>query len=123
MLSSKAESVSLLCNRLKFLDVHPALCIFKSSLPAPRFNYLLRAAQTFLLPGALKEVDEMFRTTLSFGGLGIRKVEDLAYPTYLSSLFRSVELSNKRFQEFSLSVLDTDIYGKSWKISFMGFTY
>src|ERR1700761_1216352 len=54
MLSSKMESVKLLSDRLKLLDVHQALCMFKSSLSAPRFNYLLRTCKTFLIPDLLK---------------------------------------------------------------------
>jgi len=129
MLSSKIESVELLLKRVKLLDVHPALCIFKSSLSAPRFNYLLRTAKTFLNPNLLETVDEMFRSTLeiitntkleviqwkqaslplSFGGLGIRKATDLAYPAYLSSIHQSSKLSNAILEKFGLNILNNEI--------------
>src|ERR1700761_631738 len=129
MLSSKMESVKLLSDRLKLLDVHQALCMFKSSLSAPRFNYLLRTCKTFLTPDLLKDVDEMFRSTLeiitntklnviswrqasfplSFGGLGVRKVSELAYPAYLSSMHQSAALSNKILEKFGLNILDDEI--------------
>ena len=129
MLSSKMESVKLLSDRLKLLDVHQALCMFKSSLSAPRFNYLLRTCKTFLTPDLLKDMDEMFRSTLeiitntklnviswrqasfplSFGGLGVRKVTELAYPAYLSSMHQSAALSNKILEKFGLNILDDEV--------------
>lgn len=45
MFSSKIESISLMCDRLKLMDVPPALCVFKKSLSACRFSYLLRASK------------------------------------------------------------------------------
>src|ERR1700744_3342507 len=112
MFSSKIESIRLMCGRLKLMDVHPALCIFRKSLSSCRFNYFLRSCRAFLLLDKLKAVDEIFRSTLevisnakvdgfswdqaslplSFGGMGIRKVEDLAVPAYLSAVYSSSNL-------------------------------
>ena len=106
MFSSKIETFKLMCERLKLLDIHPALCIFKKSLGSCKFNYLF-SSRTFLLPERLKMIDGIFRSTLeaitnvrmdefswnqaslplSFGGLGIRKVRDIAIPAYLSSVY------------------------------------
>jgi len=129
MFSTKVESVELLSKRLQLLDVHPALCVFKSSLSAPRFNYLLRTCKSFLVPEVLNRVDEMFRTTLeiitntklgvvpwkqaslplSFGGLGVRKSSELAYPAYLSSVHQSSKLSDEILSKFGLKVLNGDV--------------
>ena len=129
LFSAKIDCVELLSKRLKLLDVHPALCIFKSSVSAPRFNYLLRTCKSFLAPDLLDRVDELFRSTvesitnarldvmswkqaslpLSFGGLGIRKSSDLAYPAYLSSVHQSSALSNAILRKFDLSVLNDDV--------------
>lgn len=38
--SSSLETVKLMCSRLTFLDVHPALSILRSSLSSPKFQYL-----------------------------------------------------------------------------------
>jgi len=131
MFLSKVETIKLMCDRLKLLDVHPALCIFRKSLGSCRFNYLLRSSKAFLLRGRLKDVDEIFRSTLetitnvrmsefswdqatlplAFGGLGIRKVEDLALPAYLSSVYSSSELSNKLLEKFNLQIIDNNILG------------
>lgn len=105
MFTSKIEIFELMCDRLKLLDLHPALCIFKKSLGSCRFNFLLLSSKTFLLPEKLRRVDGIFHSTLEaitnvsidefswnqasllliFGGLGIRKVEDIAVPADLSS--------------------------------------
>lgn len=126
MFSSKIKSLSLMCERLKLMDVHPALCIFKKSLDSSRFSYLLRTSKAFLLRDELKGVDDVFRSTLeaitnvkldelswnqsalhlAFGGLGIRKVEDLALPAYLSSMYSSSSLSNKLLEKFDIKIID-----------------
>src|ERR1700704_2377336 len=128
MFSSKTESLSLMCDRLKLMDVHPALCVFKKSLDSSRFSYLLRSSKAFLLRDELKGVDDLFRSTLeaianvkldefswnqgslplAFGGLGIRKVEDLALPAYLSSVYSSSSLSDKLLEKFGIKVIDDE---------------
>ena len=129
MFSKKVECVEVLSKRLQLLDVHPALCIFKSSLSAPRFNYLLRTSKSFLVPEVLDRVDELFRSSLeaitntrldlvswkqaslplSFGGLGIRKSSELAYPAYLSSVHQSSKLSDEILSKFGLTILNDDV--------------
>jgi hypothetical protein len=126
ILNEKYDVVKIMCDRLKILDVHPALCLFKSSLSTPKFLFILRSSPTFLQPNALKEIDAMFRSTLqiisntkmddiswrqaslpySLAGLGIRKVEELAVPAYFSSLYKSLELSNYILRNFNISLLD-----------------
>lgn len=116
LMSSKIESIKLLTNRLKLLDVHPALCIFKKSV----------SVSTFLIPSLLEEVNEMFRSTLeiisntkinviswsqaslplSFGGFGIRKATEIAYPAYLSSIYQSSDLSNSILEKYGLTILN-----------------
>lgn len=59
MFSAKLERVEMLSKRLQLLDVHLALCIFKSSLSAPRFNYLLRECKSFLVLEVLDKVDDI----------------------------------------------------------------
>jgi len=128
MFSSKTESLGLMCDRLKLMDVHPALCVFKKSLDSSRFSYLLRSSKAFLLRDELKGVDDLFRSTLeaianvkldefswnqgslplAFGGLGIRKVEDLALPAYLSSVYSSSSLSDKLLEKFGIKVIDDE---------------
>jgi len=131
MFTSKIETIKLMCDRLKLMDVHPALCIFKKSLGSCRFNYLLRTSRAFMLRDHLRTVDEIFRSTLEaitnvrvsgfswdqaslplvFGGLGIRKVEDLAVPAYMSSVYSSSDLSNELLKNFNIRIINDNILG------------
>ena len=131
MFSSKAESIKLMCDRLKLMDVHPALCVFRKCLSSCRFSYLMRTSRTYLLPGNLQCVDEIFRSTLeaitnarmeglswdqasfplSFGGMGIRKVEDLAMPAYLSSIYSSSDLCDVILRKFNLKIVNEHVLG------------
>ncbi len=87
---------------------------------------MLRSSKAYLLKDRLKCVDKLFRSTLEgianvklgelswdqaslplvFGGLGIRKVEDLALPTYLSSVYSSSALSNELLKNFNIELID-----------------
>ena len=51
------------------------------------------------------------QTTLpySLAGIGIRKLEDLAIPAYLSSIFQSKNLSNVLLGQLNLDIVDTEI--------------
>ena len=129
MMVSKIETIKLMCDRLELMDVHPALCVFRKSLGSCRFSYLLRSSRAYLLRGHLRTVDGIFRSTLesitnvrmtdsswdqatlplSFGGLGIRKVEDLAVPAYLSSVYSSSDLSDKLLEKFNIRMIDNGI--------------
>ncbi|XP_037044233.1 uncharacterized protein LOC119080104 [Bradysia coprophila] len=129
MFSAKVESIKLMCDRLTLMDVHPALCVFRKSLGSSRFNYLLRSSKAFLLGDRLRAVDEIFRSTLeaianvkmsdfswdqaslplSFGGIGVRKVEDIAMPAYLSSVYSTLELSSEILRKFSFQVIETSV--------------
>lgn len=129
MFTSKVETIKLMCDRLKLMDVHQALCIFKKSLSSCRFNYLLRTSRAFMLRDHLRTVDEIFRSTLEaitnvrisdfswdqaslplvFSGLGIRKVGDLAVPAYLSSVYSSSDLSNELLEKFNFRIINDGI--------------
>jgi len=107
------------------------LCVFRKSLGSCRFNYLLRTSKAFSLSDYLKDVDEVFRTTLeaitnvrlldfswdqatlplALGGLGIRKVEELALPAYLSSVYSTSGLSDEILKKFNIKVIDDSFLG------------
>lgn len=131
MFSSKLEIVKHMCNRLRILDVHPSLCILRHCIAAPKFQHLLRTSPTFQYPILLQKADELFRLTLeavtntkindkswtqaslpvSFSGLGLRKLEDLAVPAFFSSFHQSVELSTI-LAKFNLNIMDNEIMDK-----------
>ena len=113
-----------MCKRLILLDIHPALRVLRSSISAPRFQYILRTSPTFVRIDRLKEIDEFYRRTLeaitnnkindtswtqsssplSFAGLGIRKLVDLAHPAYFSSLYQSQPLSDQILSKLNSSI-------------------
>lgn len=127
MLSEGLDKLKILCKRLPLLDVHPALRVMRSSLSSPRFQYILRTSPAFFAIDRLNEIDEFYRHTietitnnkltdrswsqasipLSFAGLGIRKLTDLAYPAYFSSVHQSQTLADQILEYAKLSVFNT----------------
>lgn len=124
VMNSHLEVTKLFCNRLSKLDIHPALCIFRGSLSSHKFQYLLRTSPAFKVPHILSEIDAFFHSTLeavtnnkidetswkqaclplSFAGLGLRKLSDLAYPGYFSSIYQSAELSSNLQLKISVKI-------------------
>lgn len=118
-----------MCERLKLINTHPALCLFRYCMSSPKFIYLLRTCPSFKFKNLLKEIDELFRQTLenicnikmspkvwrqaslpfSLAGIGIRKLEELAIPAYLSSIFQSKNLSNDLLMKLNLDIVVVEI--------------
>ena len=106
------ETINLLCERIKALDAHTGLFLLSHYCSAPRLNYLMRSSPTFYQSPSLIEIDDIVREAATavtnvtieknswrqaslptrFGGLGIRRVETLALPCYISSLTKSLDL-------------------------------
>ena len=106
------ETINLLCERIKALDAHTGLFLLSHYCSAPRLNYLMRSSPTFYQSPSLIEIDNIVREAATavtnvtiekngwrqaslptrFGGLGIRRVETLALPCYISSLTKSLDL-------------------------------
>lgn len=125
MLTTSLNCVEIMCNRLTLLDIHPALRVLRCSLSAPRFQYLLRASPAFIRMDQLVLIDEFYKRTLeaitnnkfndtswtqaslplSASGLGIRKLTELAFPAYFSSVYQSEELSNRILQRTNINSL------------------
>lgn len=125
MLINGLEVTKTMCKRLTLIDIHPALRILRCSLSSPRFQYLLRTSPTFLRMNQLAEIDNFYRHTLEAinnnkisdtswtqaslplhaSGLGIRKLTDLAYPAYFSSVYQSEVLSDQILAKAQLCTL------------------
>ena len=106
------ETVNLMCERMELLDAHTGLFLLSHYTSAPRFNYLMRSAPTYKSKQALVKVDATVKTATTrvcnvqlddpswtqaslpsrFGGLGLRRVEALSLPCYISSLTKSQHL-------------------------------
>ena len=113
--SSCASKVKLICNRVQNLDAHWALFFLARYTSAPRLNHLLRSSPAYLQPSKLQSIDLMVRSTLTtctnvqlsdqawaqaslplrHGGLGVRKVADLALPCYIASLHATRDLTQQ----------------------------
>ena len=110
-----ADIVSLLCNRLKALDPHMAFFFLTHFVSVPRLTYLLRSCPIFKEGTILSDIDNTVQITLTqainvdvsgdawtqaalptrMGGLGIRRVSDLARPCFLASLSSSAPLISR----------------------------
>ena len=93
--------------RLKILNSHTALFILRNCLAIPKLTYLIRTSPSWKFENFTsafdKEIKDILETILnidlnsqqwtqatlpiSFGGLGIRKLRDIALPAFLSSSF------------------------------------
>ncbi|KAF0290804.1 Ubiquitin carboxyl-terminal hydrolase 2 [Amphibalanus amphitrite] len=98
--------------RLKRLDAHSALYLLRNSLWLPKLQYLLRAAPFSQHPALLKQLDEVIRAAMEelvnvrfsdmnweqavlptgLGGLGLRRTEEVALPSFIASLHRCQQL-------------------------------
>ena len=107
--------IALLCGRLESLDPHLALFFLTHYVSVPRLTYLLRSAPMFKEGETLERIDEIVRATLTkavnvdvtgpawtqaalptrMGGLGIRRVSDLARPCFLASMSSSASLISR----------------------------
>ena len=108
----KKEEIHRMINRLQHLDSHSAFFLLRCSLWLPRLQYILRAAPVYQQPSLLKNLDDELRSAVEnvvnvhfteegwgqavlpvrLGGLGLRKTEDVALPSFTSSLHRCQQL-------------------------------
>lgn len=99
--------MNILFDRLTNLNSHTAYFLLKNCFAIPRFNYFLRTSPAWKCKEFLKSVDNKIKSTLELilnvslndkqwiqanlpikcGGLGIRRVEDISLPAFLSSTF------------------------------------
>ena len=111
-ISSAHTVIRRLCNRIRLLDRHTALFFLSKYVSAPRVQYLLRSSPAYLESTELGQIDNTVRLTLQevcnvaitdeawvqaalplrHGGLGVRSVQALALPSYVSSLTASAPL-------------------------------
>ena len=98
--------------RFKRLDAHSALYLLRNSPWLPKLQYLMRAAPFLQHPALLKQLDEVIRAAMEelitvrfsdmnweqavlptgLGGLGLRRAEEVALPSFIASLHRCQKL-------------------------------
>ena len=104
--------------KLSLLDQHPAYFLLKNCFSMPKLMYLLQSSPTFQHPNLLADFDDCLKScathisNVSFddidwiqatlpirlGGIGLRRVSDLALPAYLASISASQSLISKNTQ-------------------------
>ncbi|XP_055350416.1 uncharacterized protein LOC129597023 [Paramacrobiotus metropolitanus] len=103
----KAQDLQRLSSKLSILPAHQAYFLLRTCICVPKMNYLLRASPTWLCGDELDQFDSVGKSALeavtnvkmdgltwaqaslpvSSGGLGIRRVAELATPAYLASVY------------------------------------
>jgi hypothetical protein len=100
-------AAQLMVERLPTLPAHPALYLLKNCLSLPKLLYILRTSPTWRCVEDLRHFDKLIQTAteeltnvkmstqtwtqaslpVSYGGIGLRRSEDVAIPAFLASTF------------------------------------
>ncbi len=111
-LDDKHVVVSILCDKLKYVDAHHELFFLKNCFSVPKLLYILRTSHSWLQSPRLEAIDETIRQCLQritntamdgvswhqsslpvgTGGLGIRRLEELELPAFLASSYSTSAL-------------------------------
>jgi len=114
VLENKLTELQRLSHRLKGLAAHDAFYLLRNCFSLPKLQYTLRCSPCFTSP-VIARYDECIRTTLelilnvqladkawqqaslpvSAGGLGVRTVDQIALPGFLSSIIGCTDLCQK----------------------------
>ena len=106
IMANKKEELERMIYRLQNLDSHSAFFLLKNSLWLPKLQYILRAAPIYKQPELLQSLDWILKSAVSclsnvdfdeeswrqavlptrYGGLGLRRTEDVALPSYVASV-------------------------------------
>ena len=101
------NKLKIMFERLKFLNSHTALFILKNCFAIPKLTYLIRTTSAWKFESFLSafddEIKDLLETILNiemnhqqwtqatlpinFGGLGIRRLQDVSLPAFLSSSY------------------------------------
>jgi hypothetical protein len=107
----KLESLKLMTSRLETIDSHEALFLLKNAFSIPKLTYFMRTSHLFLEPHILEKFDKVLQESLqtilntkldesswnqaslpvTFGGIGVRKSQDVALPAFISSVYGAQE--------------------------------
>ena len=111
-LRSKRDALKIMASRLVHIDPHSALVLLKNCFAVPRLQYILRTSAAFNNLEDLREIDTTIREAVStivnvrfdepswkqavlpvsLGGLGVRRSEDIALPSFISSMYSTSSL-------------------------------
>ena len=111
-LRAKEEALKRMADRLLHIEPHPALVPLKNCFAVPRLQYLLRTSAAYEDTRGLRAIDTAIQESVarivnvqfhqdawtqatlpvSLGGLGVRMSEDIALPSFISSLHATAPL-------------------------------
>ncbi|XP_048479848.1 uncharacterized protein LOC125489131 [Plutella xylostella] len=131
-ISEKMNSFTNKIPHLLKISKHMAFQIIRYSLFVPNFTYILRCSPIFKNKTILSDIDNLIQNSLSkilnlpfrdrdwlqaslpirFGGIGVRKVSDVALPAFLSSTHSTLALYNKIIHP-SLGVSEVSCCGEA----------
>lgn len=112
ILTKKRKELELLFSRLEILNKHVAYFLLKNCLGIPKLTYIIRTMPLWKYPELVNSIDSLLKDTIEnicntqipdytipslpcrFGGLGIRKISDIMYPAFLSSVNSTSVLVN-----------------------------
>ena len=105
-INEKREALERMTSKLEVLNPHQAFVLLKNVFAIPKLQYVLRASPAYLCREALQIFDRALFGSLgrvtnaslegdvckqagfpvNFGGLGCRRAEDIALPSFLASM-------------------------------------
>lgn len=112
LILKKHSELKVMFERLNLLNCHTAYFLLKICFTVPKLTYMLRSSPCFRHGNLLKLIDDDIKRTfesiancrlndeqwskvsmpIRFGGMGIRKCEDIALPAFLSSINSVINL-------------------------------
>lgn len=130
VLQEKEKELELFFNRLPDLNQHVAYFLLKHCLGIPKLTYLIRTTPFWKFPEIVQRMDLSIKLALEsicntkiddyqhtiatlpcrLGGLGIRKIEDIIYPAFLSSVVSTSGLINEMLSTCAIDLPDIAHY-------------
>ena len=112
VVDKKHDESERMAERLQYIDQHSALFLLRNCIWMPKLQYLLRASPFYRQLELLRPLDDKLRAITSvitninfddktweqaslptrYGGLGLRRTQDLALPSYTASLNHCMSL-------------------------------
>lgn len=136
------EKVKTMFGRLENMHAHSAFFLLKNCFAIPKLNYLIRSSPAWKFNNFTDSFDNLLKVTLesilnikledkiltqatlpvSFGGLGIRRLKDIALPAFISSVHGAFNIVSQ-----IINTTDDSLFGNlndardSWSVLNNGF--
>ena len=120
----KLLQLETLFKSLTLLNPHVSYFVLKNCLLIPKFSYFMRTTPLWLFPSFLSQSDNLIRLNLEsilniklnqtswtqatlpikFGGLGIRRLEDICLPSFLASSYGVLDFIKLNFSSYGADI-------------------